>query len=411
MAHGQWVDGEHFWGREEDLRLLEQYLDDGAHVLLTAQRRMGKTSLIREVGRRLEEQKRYTCIYVDLQKAQGAPEAIVELSLAVHPHKKIWPRFVGAFSNVLTKAHEAVDSVTLAEVGIKLRGGLTQADWAEKGDALMSILASGDRPVVLFLDEVPILVNRILRGGDQRNTPEGRSRADAFLSWLRAACIRHQGQIRLVLTGSIGLEPIVQQAGLSATLNAFQPFHLPPWTREVAVACFYALGRQYDVRFQPGAPEEAFRLLGSGIPHHVQLLFAHVHARCRRTGTLEPGIKEVRAVYNEEMLSVRGHAELQHYEDKLANVLEASAYVLALELLTEAAVLRRLTHPAIEQVRARSLAEDGADPVAVDWILRLLEHDGYLRRVGRSYEFEVRLLKDWWKARHGAHYVPILERQ
>ena len=39
--------------------------------------------------------------------------------------------------------------------------------------------------VVLAIDELPILVNRLLKGDTDHVTPEGRVLADTFLSWLR----------------------------------------------------------------------------------------------------------------------------------------------------------------------------------------------------------------------------------
>lgn len=49
---GRWVQGNDFFGREAELALLSERVADGNHVLLTGQRRMGKTSLARELGRR-----------------------------------------------------------------------------------------------------------------------------------------------------------------------------------------------------------------------------------------------------------------------------------------------------------------------------------------------------------------------
>jgi predicted AAA+ superfamily ATPase len=50
---GNWVQAEKFLGREEELAELKGLLDRGSHVLITAPRRMGKTSLMRECARRL----------------------------------------------------------------------------------------------------------------------------------------------------------------------------------------------------------------------------------------------------------------------------------------------------------------------------------------------------------------------
>ena len=44
-AGGNWVDGDRFFNREAELEALTERVRDGTHTLLTAQRRMGKTSL------------------------------------------------------------------------------------------------------------------------------------------------------------------------------------------------------------------------------------------------------------------------------------------------------------------------------------------------------------------------------
>ena len=49
---GRWVSGNNFFDRDAELQLLEAQVRDGNHLLLTGQRRMGKTSIARELGRR-----------------------------------------------------------------------------------------------------------------------------------------------------------------------------------------------------------------------------------------------------------------------------------------------------------------------------------------------------------------------
>ena len=43
-AGGNWVEGDRFFDREVELEALAERMQDGAHTLLTVQRRMGKTS-------------------------------------------------------------------------------------------------------------------------------------------------------------------------------------------------------------------------------------------------------------------------------------------------------------------------------------------------------------------------------
>ena len=51
---GRWVSGDNFFNRERELQILEMRVRDRNHILLTGQRRMGKTSIVQELGRRLE---------------------------------------------------------------------------------------------------------------------------------------------------------------------------------------------------------------------------------------------------------------------------------------------------------------------------------------------------------------------
>ena len=66
---GMWVSGEAFFDREFELDRLAARVRNGTHTLLTAQRRMGKTSLVRELFRRLDDEGSFETVFVDLEAA------------------------------------------------------------------------------------------------------------------------------------------------------------------------------------------------------------------------------------------------------------------------------------------------------------------------------------------------------
>jgi uncharacterized protein len=404
MALGNWVEGERFWGRETDLKIFIGRIDAGAHQLVIAQRRMGKTSLMKETARQLQD--RYLCLFVDLQKSESAPDAIAEISLAVKPHQSLWKKVTGVFKGVF---RDRVESINVSEISIKLRAGLI-GEWQHKGDELLQVLASSEKPVLLLIDEAPILINRILKGPDYLLTPERRQQADLFLSWLRDNSIRHQGKIRIVLSGSIGLEPILRQGRLSSTLNNFEPLELKPWDEKTACGCLEALAAEYEIQFEDGVPEKMVEMLGCCIPHHVQLFFRHAHDVCVHYKRNVISLQDIRSIYDKELLSIRGHAELTHYEERLKMVLGEEIFQLALEVLTETAVVGQLT------VEATNIISQGYEfsslsvSEAQRQVLEVLEHDGYLERHKDGYRFVSKLLSDWWKARYEFGYTPTSQR-
>jgi hypothetical protein len=319
---------------------------------------------------------------------------VVEFSLAAREYKPAWDRVLSVFQHALK---DTVETIKIKDLSVVLRGGLTADNWRSKGDELFQILAEQDQPVALFFDEVAILVNRLLRGNDYIITPQRREEVDGFLSWLRANSIRHQGKIRIVLTGSIGLEPLVRQVGLSATLNTFTPFHLAPWNREVASGCLKALSSGYGLVIHEDAIEAMLDRLGVYIPHHVQMFFDHVYQEVRLAGLQEVSLGLVREVYQQSMLGIRGHVELSHMEERLKMVLGPKLDVLALDLLTEAAVTTRLTPDTARMLALGHFGEEWGTPLRD--VLGILEHDGYLKSRDGAYSFASILLRDWWKAR------------
>lgn len=407
---GNWVRGATFWDREDELEGFLEHLDEGAHILLTAPRRTGKTSLLREAERVLVERGRDYTLFVDLERALSPEDAIVELSVQTRPHQGLWTRTREVFHNVA----ENIDELKIDDLSIRLRDGVA-GNWRGKGDRLLETLARLDRPVVLFLDEFPILINRLLKNADYDITPGGRQQTDAFLSWLRDACSRYQGHLRFILSGSIGLAPVLRQAGLSATINHLRPFELDPWEPAVARECLHALARHYNLGFEDGAPERMTELLGVCVPHHVQMFFSHLYDDCRKRWARQPAARnlltcaDVERVYQRRLLSAHGHAELSHYEERLRMVLGPRVLPLAIDLLNEA------THTPLSHAAAAIIAEDhladAADrPTVLREILGILEHDGYLAREDGVYGFTSHLLRDWWRARFGSQFTPTAQR-
>jgi len=82
---------------------------------------------------------------------------------------------------------------------------------------------------------------------------------------------------------------------------------------------------------------------------------------------------------------------------------------LALDLLTEAAVVGTLTAETGRVLAVGHLGDDWA--ASLRDVLAILEHDGYLRNRNGAYSFASTLLKDWWKARFQFAYIPAAERR
>ena len=407
-AGANWVDGDRFFDREAELQDLRERVRDGTHTLLTAQRRMGKTSLVRELLRQLEDEGDFATIFVDLEAANDPADAVAEIAIQARPVQGAWTRIRSGFANQLRDARDHIEELGLLELKVKLRAGIDAGNWQQQGDQVFAALASSEKPVVLAIDELPILVNRLLKEQDYRITPERKASADQFLAWLRKNGQEHRDSVVLIISGSVSLEPVLRQAGLSAHANIFSPLELHPWSHDTSSRCLAALARTYHLDLSEDVRAAICHRLRCCVPHHVQQFFDYLHQHLRRNARTRATSSMVALVYKRELLSVRGQIDLEHYEVRLRMVLGDDGYGTALELLTEAAVNEgELTPQAIRRYRDALASSDADGGVSLEDVLYSLEHDGYLQRQADGYEFVSGLLEDWWRARHGRYFTPI----
>ena len=404
-----WVAGDRFFDREVELQLLRERVENGTHTLLTAQRRMGKTSLVREMLRQLDEDGEFATVFVDLEGAMDAADAVAEMATQARPLQSVRRRITSWLSNSARDVRDNIEELGVSEFRVSLRAGLDAGNWQRIGDQVFEALAANDRPVVLAIDELPILVNRLLKGHEYRITAERLAVTDSFMGWLRRCCQTHQGRICLIISGSVGLEPVLNQARLSAHANVYSALDLRPWSHDVAVECLMALARGHGISLPEEIRREMCCKLRCCVPHHVQQFFHHLYEHLVRDQRNEATLDDVERVYQRDLLSVRGQVDLVHYEERLRMVLGDEGYTDALSLLSEAVVNSGLlTHQVVELYRGEA-ADKGEGDSVVD-VLYVLQHDGYLEACEGGYAFVSGLLEDWWRARHGQRFTSITHR-
>ena len=367
---------------------------------------MGKTSLVRETLRRLQDNGECSTNFVDIGVAENPADAIVAIAAECRSATGKWRRVGKALGNLVP-----VGELQYKDFKIRLRAQIHSGNWKKHGDAIFQALARQKRPCVLAIDELSLLVRRLLTQGTDAITEEGRAATDVFLSWLRWNGQVHCPNVTIVVSGSISIEPILQQAGLTAHMNIFQPLSLDAWDENTSSQCLAALAESYSLDLPQEVRQGMCRRLRHCVPHHVQQFFDHMLTHLRRSNRRLATLEDVQTVYERAMLDPRGQADLPHYESRLKLVLSDSEYHIAMEILTEAAISNGfIANDAL--LRYRLYYADGGEHTdfAVENILNLLAHDGYLSRTSEGYRYISGLLEDWWRQRYGGTFVPIMKR-
>ena len=393
---GNWVDGDRFFDRHDDLLVLRDAVLDGTNLLLTGQRRMGKTSLVRESLRRLKAEDGISTLFVDLEDASGPADAVVKIVSEARRSASLSQRVAGWLGDSLGQIEA---EASYEDIRFALRAQIHSGNWKDKGDAVFEAIASkSGNQVLIAIDELSLLINHVLKDDDYQMSREPVEQAREFMAWLRRNCQAHRGRITVIVLGSVGLQPILKQAGLSATMNVFLAYELRPWSPETASDCLAELAGSYGLDLSPEVRRAMCQPLRSCIPHHVQQYFDAVQRQLRLAGRTKASLKDAESADHNDMLGTRGRIELDHYEDRLKLILGPVGNPVALEVLARTARSGiwtsedRLDY----EHELRTFGEGGETTMPL--VLEVLEHDGYLAKSEVGYQFESGLLEDWQRA-------------
>ena len=361
---------------------------------------MGKTSVARELGRRLEASG-WISLFVDVESANSEEDVVADIARSMHRVRATHDRVFDIFRKWF---EDRVDEIGTLEFRVKFRAGLNSGNWRHHGENLLGTCTKPGQPVLLVIDELPIFLKRLLRDAG------GRDRADIFLSWLRG-CVQNLGPESpvLLISGSIGLQPLVKGLGIPDRINHLYPFRLGPWDRATTVQCLESLARDQNVSVEDGVAGAVYEALGVGIPHHVQLFFARLKEFATIRDRSKFTLADVNEVYRNLLLGPGGSSDLAHYKTRLREALEGPEYTLAMEILAETATQGAFTRQSRQCLaRLPPLVDDIEERIAN--VVAVLEHDGYIENDQGSYRIPSRLLKDWWSVRFKDHHTPLRQR-
>ena len=392
---GQAVVGDDLYGRAYELERLWELLEQGQHILMLAPRRVGKTSLMLELRRAPREN--WDVFYVDVEGCEGPADlmaAILATMAAKHRYRTRFDRipFSNAVKNVLARLQSVAVSVDVLRVELK---GAMGREWGSVADQLQARLASlSDNGVnlLIIVDELPVLVSRMLRADNDTRSVE-----------LLLSKLRHWRQapelhkVRTLVGGSIGLEGVLRRAGISGLINDLTPFPLESWDRDTATEFLARVGRHSNFLLDQCPISQILDLLRDPVPYHVQLFFSALRDACHgQLAGISPDLIE--RCFAERLAGATGTAHLDHYETRLEIAFNRDEHETARGILgrvsdragADLAGLHEISRP---------------NEIMFHSVLRDLQADGYLDRQGDHLRFRSNLLREWWSKRHPSRVI------
>ncbi|HEX7240623.1 MAG TPA: AAA family ATPase [Longimicrobiaceae bacterium] len=350
-------------------------------VVLTAERRMGKTCVVKKMHR---ESPGPTTFFQDLERVHTALEFVEEVLRHVRDQLSKGKKAALKFQDVLK-----------AVGGTEVGGVLTLPEGAQpQWKALLvsvvdDLMVQQTGAVVFFWDEFPQMLHNVAKDkpGD----------AMEILDTLRSLRQHHE-RLRMVLTGSIGLHTVLhllQRRGhRSAPKNDMVSITLPPLARADAEALALALLRGESIQAEePEAVASDVAVEAGYIPFYIHQVVGEMRGReAVVVGT-------ARTLVDQGLTAPHDPWGLRHYRVRLDHDYEDEERVYALAVLHALSLSDApLGFP---ELMARVKAQPGVvDEERARTVLNLLQQDHYLVRENGRYSFRTPLIGRWWRRYH-----------
>lgn len=373
------VEGEDFYGRVKELTRANALLDSGHSIILSAPRRIGKSSFAKRLLADKEDEG-WKCVYVDLEGVETKEQFLQELTQRFNK-SKIWG-----------KASKATEDLIRGIAGGVKEIGPMKFDFQTAADtrSLYQILADAidhKKDTLIVMDELPSFLNILDQDEDSKGL------ASFFLSWFRSLRQVSGTRIRWIFCGSVGLHNYTRTRNLSKTINDLAELNFDEMSEDEAKGLVRVLAASDGVNMDDASVETFISTLGWLIPYFVQLLFTTIKEN------VVSGEYVSEEVIKNSMKDMEKSDYLNTWSERLAeyNGQETGARFL---LDTLSASEKGYSKP---KLMKEYMAELGIENRLtanneLTLTLNMLEHDGYIIRAeDGARDFRSPLLKSWWR--------------
>lgn len=371
------VEGDDFFGREKEIRQANRLLDRNHSLLLSAPRRIGKSSL----AKRLIEEKKaqgWKCVYIDLEETT-TEEGFLRLVIEAFKNNGIWKQFAEGMSKGLASVLDRIEKVSVGPVDFNIGKKEEQEDLYKN----LKELIKHEEDTFIVVDELTLFLG-ILNKSDN-----GAEKVAFILNWLRSLRQVSKTQVRWLFCDSVGLRNFTSAMNLGYTINDLTEFSLDELTREEAIGLLRGLCRSEDINMSEECINYTLDKLQWNIPYFIQVIFSKLAEDYGGKITQENIDVAYDKLCSENYLSTWSErlAEYREYEVPARQILKS--------LSTQSSGMERDSMLDILMTDQDVSMREQID-YTLSKVLEMLENDGYIIKKNTTRAFRSPLLRDYW---------------
>lgn len=371
------VEGDDFFGREKEIQKANKLLDSSHSLLLSAPRRIGKSSLAKRL---IEEKKNqgWKCVYIDLEETT-TEDGFLNLVIEAFCKNGIWKQVAEGMSKGLASVLESIEKISLGPVQFNFAKKEDQEDLYKN----LKELIRHDEDTFIVVDELTLFLTILSKGED------GVEKVAFILNWLRSLRQVSKTKVRWLFCGSVGLRNFTSAMNLGYTVNDLTEFSLDELSRGEAAGLLLELCKSENIEMSDELVEYTLNKLYWNIPYFIQIIFSNLAEDYEGKITQEDIDAAYRKLCSENYLSTWSERLVEYGEYELPARQILKLLATRPEGIERESMLNNLM-----------TGQDASKIEAVDYtlskVLAMLENDGYIMKKDSLRMFRSPLLRDYW---------------
>ena len=377
---GDAATGDKFFKRE---RIVEQFWREvrkGNHILFVAPRRVGKTSVMKDIEENPIDG--YRCIYQNIESVNsknGFYKRLFELFLQCVNRsakaKGLVAKWVKKFN---------ISEITLT--GIKI--GKSDIDYKEELRQLIAELNDVDEHIVIFLDEFAEVINTLAKKDLQNDA------IDILHTLREMRSDANCNKLTLVFAGSIGLEYVVKSIERPKLINDLFRITTIPLTKEEGLLLINQLTKDATINFSEEVSVYLLEKLNHLLPYYIQLMIEEIDVIAKKDNAPEITKEVIDAAFDNVIKNNKNFDDwLERLKDYQKNV-----FPFINEILIKCAFNNQITVQEIFNIALAEKHQLGDD--YMNYIEQLIT-EGYLVESSKhQYRFISPFLQKFWKNKY-----------
>ena len=377
------AEGQNYFKRPNINEEFWRSISKGQHVRFTAPRRVGKSSVMKDLEANPIEN--MIVVYQNIESIKTSHEF----------YSRLWELVVEQFGVKGTTwawtkqwaKKRGIEEVSLKGVKFKQKELDAKAELLN----LIADLGEQENTIVLLLDEFPDVIVSIRKNDSDAHAID-------VLHTIRA--IRHDSGFKkfsLVLAGSIGLEHVVKEIDRTKIINDLNPINIPPLSHDEGLEFLTML--LDGVTIQIGADERDYLLnkLEHLMPYYIQLVVAKCNELARSKNAPQITTDDLDLAY---LKVIENNENFSDWEDRLKKYLHGEDNDYCVGILTRCAHSDFTLAEAYNYSKVQK-PDTGYKALIDDVLIK----DGYLISDGTHIRFLSPFLKAWWQNRHPKYEI------